>query len=94
MFDIPNINIPIYILLFVFAAFLIIYVFSSLFNIYHLLRYGISGFGLYLIVTIFTGGTILLVAGSAMMLTQYDWSVPISLNSAAQFYNEDLFQAL
>lgn len=94
MFDIPSIDLPIYVFLFVFAAYMIFYVLYSLFNIYHLVRYGVYGFGLYLIVTIFTGGTILLVAGSTFMLLEYDWTLPISLDNATQFYNEDLFPAL
>lgn len=94
MFDIPNIDLPIYVFLFVFGAYMIFYVLYSLFNIYHLVRYGVYGFGLYLIVTIFTGGTILLVAGSTFMLLEYDWTLPISLDDATQFYNEDLFPAL
>lgn len=94
MFDIPSIDLPIYVFLFVFAAYMIFYVLYSLFNIYHLIRYGVYGFGLYLIVTIFTGGTILFIAGSTFMLMEYDWTLPISLDNATQFYNEDLFPAL
>ncbi|MCR4313911.1 MAG: hypothetical protein NUV84_01540 [Candidatus Uhrbacteria bacterium] len=94
MFDIPNIDLPIYVFLFVFGAYLVFYILYSLFNIYHLVRYGVYGFGLYLIVSIFTGGTIILVAGSAFMLIGYDWTFPISLDTATQFYNEDLFPAL
>lgn len=94
MFDLPNIDLPIYVFLFVFGAYMLFYVLYSLFNIYHLVRYGVYGFGLYLIVAIFTGGTILLVAGSTFLLMEYDWTLPISLDSATQFYNEDLFPAL
>ncbi|TAL50742.1 hypothetical protein EPN81_02050 [Patescibacteria group bacterium] len=94
MFDIPNIHIPIYVFLFVFGAYMLFYLLYSLFNIYHLVRYGVYGFGLYLIITIFTGGTILLVAGSTMLLMEYDWTLPISLNDAATFSDETLFPAL
>ena len=94
MFDLPNFAIPIYAFLFVFAAYMLFYVLYSLFNIYHLIRYGVYGFGLYLIVTIFTGGTIILVSGSVFMLMEYDWMLPITLGEAADFYNEDLFPRL
>lgn len=94
MFDLPNIDLPIYVFLFVFVAYMLFYVLYSLFNIYHLIRYGVYGFGLYLIVTIFTGGTILLVAGSTLLLLDYDWTFSISPNNAAEFYNENLFPAL
>ncbi|MFA4845319.1 MAG: hypothetical protein WC654_02055 [Patescibacteria group bacterium] len=94
MFDLPNFNIPVYVFLFVFLAYMLFYVLYSLFNIYHLIRYGIYGFGLYLIVTIFTGGTIILVSGSVFMLMEYDWTHTISFGDAVDYYNEDLFPAL
>ncbi|MBI4257100.1 hypothetical protein HY626_03545 [Candidatus Uhrbacteria bacterium] len=94
MFAIPNINLPLYVFLFVFMAYMLFYVLYSLFNVYHLIRYGVYGFGLYLIVTIFAGGTIILLAGSTFMLMTYDWTLPISLNNAAKFYTEDLFPDL
>jgi hypothetical protein len=94
MFELPNMNIPLYFFLLVFGAYMLFYVLYSLFNIYHLIRYGVYGFGLYLIVAIFTGGTIILIAGSFFLLMEYDWTLPISLNSATKFYNEDLFPGL
>lgn len=94
MFELPNIDLPIYYFLFVFGVYMLFYVLYSLFNIYHLIRYGVYGFGLYLIVSIFTVGTIILISGSTFMLMEYDWTLPISLDNATQFYNEDLFPAL
>jgi hypothetical protein len=94
MFDLPSLNIPIGALLIVFGAYMLFYVFYSVFNIYHLIRYGMYGFGLYVIVTAFTGGTILLVGGSAMMLMQYDWSVPISITDSIENYDSSLFPNL
>jgi hypothetical protein len=94
MFDLPDISVPISIFLVIWGAYMLFYVLYSLFNIYHLIRYGVYGFGLYLIVTIFTGGTVILVAGSAFLLMEYDWSVPLSLQNTIELYNEDLFPAL
>jgi len=94
MFDLPNINVPIAVFLAVFGVYMLFYVLYSLFNIYHLIRYGVYGFSLYAIVTVFTGGTILLVAASTFLLMEYDWSQPISLDNAIEFYNEDLFPDL
>ncbi|HLD20555.1 MAG TPA: hypothetical protein VJB64_00495 [Patescibacteria group bacterium] len=94
MLEIPNIAIPMYVFLFVFGAYMLFYVIYNLFNIYHLIRYGVYGFGLYLIVTIFTGGTIILVAGSTFLLMEYDWTLSISSENVPEFYNEDLFPAL
>ncbi|NQV90146.1 hypothetical protein HQ487_01930 [Candidatus Uhrbacteria bacterium] len=94
MFDLPNIDIPIIVFLIIYGAYMLFYVLYSLFNVYHLLKYGMYGFGLYLLVTVFTGGTIILLAGSTYLLMDYDWSHPISLDDTVKFYNEDLFPAL
>ena len=94
MFDLPNFNIPIYVFLFVYGAYMLFYVLYSLFNIYHLIRYGVYGFGLYLIITIITGGTIILVSGSVFMLMEYDWTHPTTFSDVVDYYNEDLFPAL
>jgi hypothetical protein len=93
-FDLPQISIPIGVLLFVFAAYMVFYVLYSLFNIYHLIRYGVYGFGLYVLVTVFTGGTIILVSASIFFLMEYDWTLPISFQNTADFYNNDLFPRL
>lgn len=93
-FDIPNVQVPIVVFLVVYGGYMLFYLLYSLFNIYHLIRYGVYGFGLYLIVTVFTGGTILLVSGSVFLLAEYDWSQPITLENTVEFYNEDLFPAL
>ena len=94
MFALPNLSISISIFLIVFGAYMLFYILYSLFNIYHLVKYGIYGFGLYVIVTVFTCGTILLVGGSFFLLAEYDWTTPITLEGASEYYNEDLFPAL
>ncbi|NQV88929.1 MAG: hypothetical protein HQ488_01220 [Parcubacteria group bacterium] len=94
MFDFSTMSIPVSVFLTVFGAYMLFYIFYGLFNVYHLIKYGIFGIGLYILVTIFTGGTILLISGSTFMLMEYDWSHPISAEGAAQYYNEDLFPNL
>lgn len=94
MFDIPNVSIPILVFLLIWGAYMLFYVLYSLFNIYHLIRYGIYGLGLYLIVTIFTGGTILLVSGSIFLLIEYDWNHQISLENVIEYYNTDFLPNL
>ncbi len=94
MFEFPTINIPIAVFLIIYGAYMLFYVLYSLFNIYHLIRYGVYGFGLYLIVTVFTGGTIILIGASVFMLLGYDWTTPLSLSNAVEYYNEDLFPGL
>ena len=94
MFTLPSFSIPISIFLLIFGGYVIFYFLYSLFNVYHLVRYGVYGFGLYLIVTVFTAGSICLVAGSTFFLMQYDWSAPISLHDLNSTINPDLFKAL
>lgn len=94
MFELPNISIPIVVFLIVYGAYMLFYILYSLFNIYHLIRYGVYGFGLYIIVTVFTGGTILLLAGSFFLLAEYNWMQPVSINNALETYNESLFPGL
>lgn len=88
MFELPTLSLPVSIFLYIFGAYMIFYVLYSLFNIYHLVRYGVYGFSLYLLVTVFTGGTILLVAGSIFLLMDYDWTAPISFNGVIQEYGD------
>ena len=94
MFDLPSISFPVGILLIIFIAYMVFYVAYSFFNIYHLVRYGIYGFGLYLIVTVFTGGTILLVGASTLMLINFDWSAPFNITDNIDNYDGDLFPGL
>lgn len=63
----------------------------SLFNIYHLIRYGFYDFSLYLLVTVFTGGTIILVAASAFQMMEYDWNRPLNVEKGVEIFNEQLF---
>lgn len=83
-------SVTISVFLILYTAFLVLFSFYSIFNIYHLIRYGLYGFGLYLIITIFAGGTILLVAGSIFLLQEYDWSIPIQLNNIVKIYTSEI----
>ncbi len=94
MFELPQISIPISVFLFLFAGYLLFYISYSLFNIYHLLRYGIYSFSLYVLITVFAGGTILLTAGSVFLLWDIDWNHPIGLSDTVQYYNDDIFPGL
>jgi hypothetical protein len=94
MFDIPNINVPIIIFLALFGLYMLFFIFYSIFNVYHLIRYGIYGFGLYLIITIFTGGTIILVSASFITMNKYNWSQPLQLEGVIDQLNSDIFQEI
>ncbi len=93
--DLPQLSVPVSIFLYLFGAYMLFYVLYSLFNIYHLMRYGVYGLSLYVLITVFAGGTILLISGSVFLLAEYDWSAPISLNtSPIQEYGNTLFPSL
>jgi hypothetical protein len=94
MFNLPDLSVPIWIFLYVYGAYMLFYVLYSLFNIYHLIRYGVYGFGLYLLVTIFTGGTILLLTGSFFLLSEYNWNELVSVNGILKNESSGLFPDL
>lgn len=91
MFDFSTFALPISILLGVFGVYLLLYIIFSFFNLYHLMRYGVYGFGLYLIVTIYASGTILLATGSYFLLSEYNWNAPISFEG---FFNLNATESL
>jgi len=94
MFDLPNITVPTLVFLIPFGIFMFFYVLYSLFNIYHLIRYGIFGKGLYLLITIFSAGAILLSAGSIFLLLGFDWNTAISLQETSNLYNNNVIPGL
>lgn len=94
MFDLPSFSLPVSIFLYVFGAYMVFYLLYSLFNVYHLVRYGVYSFSLYVLVTVFTGGTILLVSGSIFLLMDYDWSAPVSFNEVMESNGSNLFPSL
>jgi len=72
--------IPISVLLIPLGIFLLFYIFYSTFNIYHLLRFGVYNFSLYVIATVFALGSIFLIGLSLFFLLKFDWNAPISFN--------------
>jgi hypothetical protein len=82
---IPDLSIPIVVLLIPYGLFVLFYTIYALFNIYHLMRFGVYNLGSYLIITIFLGGTVFLFGASFMLLAPYDWFALWSMT--------DIFQA-
>ncbi|MBU0531205.1 hypothetical protein KJ910_01785 [Patescibacteria group bacterium] len=72
---------PIFYFLFPYALFLLVFIVFSLFNVYHLLRYGIYNFNLYVLCTVYMAGTLLILGASVIMILQFDWTVPLQLSS-------------
>lgn len=70
----PEFSLPVVIFLIPYTLFVLMYMIYSLFNLYHILRFGVSSFGTYLITTIFLGGTVFLAGASWYFLMPYDWT--------------------
>jgi hypothetical protein len=69
---------PILYFLIPYALFVLVFVVFSLFNIYHLLRYGIYNFNLYVLSVVYLAGTIFVLGASIIILNSFDWSVLFS----------------
>ncbi len=81
---IPEMHLPLAIFLIPYGLFLFFYTVYALFNLYHLLRFGVYNAGAYALIIIFCGGTIFLVGGSLLMMLQYDWSATINMTAIFQ----------
>lgn len=83
-FDLANIAIPLWSLLVFYGVFLLFFVIYSLFNLYHLLRFGTFGIGLFGITALFIGGTAVLLTVSFAMLSTFDWSADVRVSDYLQ----------
>lgn len=80
-FDLPPFSIPLWALLVAYGAYLAFFLLYAAFNLYHLLRFGMYGLGLYLITALFVVGTVLLIAASYSLLAPFDWTVSFPVSS-------------
>lgn len=79
---------PMTVLLIPFGLFLAFYILYSLFNLYHLLRFGLEGVPLFLITIVFIGGSVVLIAGTIFALAGYDWSGELSLTDTLNEWSQ------
>ena len=87
-----SLNIPLIILLIPFGIFVLFYFFYSFFNVYHLLRFGIYGYGAFFIILIYGGVSVFLLGTIFYTLGQYDWFVAFPLSKIFGGANQtDLF---
>lgn len=93
-FSLSTIGIPVFLVLIVYAIYLVVYVLYSLFNLFHLMKYGVEGTQLFLIVSVFTGGTILLVAGSIFWLASFDWTFTVPADQLLGSFKNDVLPVL
>ena len=82
---------PILYFLIPYSFFVLIFIVFSIFNVYHLLRYGIYNFNLYILTFIYIGGTIFILGTSWIVLYTFDWSTPFMieniLNPQSDYFN-------
>lgn len=91
---IPNFAFPISLLLIPFGIFFLLFLIYSTFNIYHLLRFGVFGYGLYFISTVYILGTVILVSLTIFYLLTFDWTASISFSELLGGFNQDIFPSL
>ncbi len=74
-----ELSFPIGVVLLPFGLFMLFYCVYSLFNLYHLLRFGVAGLVLYGVVTLYAAGTVAILVAVIWGLSPYDFSYPVSL---------------
>jgi hypothetical protein len=90
-FDIPSVILPLWLLLVLFGLYMLVFFTYTAFNLYHLLRFGTYGIGLYSITALFLVGTVALVAVSVLLLVPYDWSLSLSVSDFFGRHGSDQF---
>ncbi len=91
-FSLTELSFPVLIFLGIYCFFLLFYVVYSLFTAIHLIKYGVVGFPMYLILVVYIGGTILLIAASIFLLLRYDWTYSVPLDFITSLFDNSLFQ--
>lgn len=71
---------PIGVVLLPFGLFMLFYCVYSLFNLYHLLRFGVAGAVLYGVTALYAAGTVAILVAVIWGLSPYDFSYPVSLS--------------
>jgi len=94
MFSMPQIGIPVLIFYGLFTIYLIGYTLFGLFNLLHLVKFGVANKGLVILVLIFVCGSIALAAASIFALLTYDASYVWSPDASASFIQKNVFPGL
>ena len=80
----PDIYLPLSLLLIPLAIFLLIFLFYSYFNTYHLLRFGVYGSPVFSVITVYVAVSLFLLLCIGYTLFSYDWSLSFSLTQFFQ----------
>lgn len=79
-----SLSLPIAWLLLPLGIFFLVFMIYSVFNMYHLFRFGVYNFGLYIISTIYILETAFLVSVTIWIVLDLDWSVSFSLGDLSE----------
>ncbi len=69
---------PLYILLFIYFAFLFVWLIFSIIALYHMIRFGFKNFTTFFTTFIFIAVSILILAFTYEYLIQIDWNLEVS----------------
>ena len=94
MFQLPAISIPVLIFFLLYGVYLIGFIAFSLFNLLHLVKFGVASSGLYFTIALFLAGSILLATGSLYWLMSYDPSFTWSPEASSSFIQKNVFPGL
>lgn len=78
-------EIQISVFLVIYLIYLAVFLFFTFFNLQHMLRFGFSGFGIYLITFLYVGITIAALLVSFIIIAQVDWGQSITIFSVNSF---------
>lgn len=78
---------PLYYVLFLYLAFLALWLIFSLVGIYHLLRFGFKNFFTFFIVLLYISVSVGLLLFSYYSLGSFDWEINVSLFSGNNINN-------
>ena len=73
-------GIPLYLFYFIYLALIVVFIFYSLFNIYHLVRFGFLGIVSIVIIFFYIGISIAILLLTASFANQVDWQVVIPMS--------------
>ncbi len=72
--------IPMYFFLILYAVFLLAAGIFVIFNVMHLLAFGLQGFKTAVVVLLYLGATITVIGYSYVLIIQYDWTQELMLD--------------
>ena len=70
---------PLAIFYFVYLAFVLVFLFYTLFNLYHLVRFGLLSIPVVIVIFVYLAGSIAILLLSWGAIAQIDWSQSIPL---------------